>query len=477
MARNLLRAPPKLDEVTNMRSAKSLFLTVAMAVAALEARDAAACGGCFVGISESQSTQITGEKMLLSLSQQQTTLYDEITYSGSPSSFAWVLPIHGTATVGLSSDALFQNLDVDTAVVIDSPQITCNPGGCFNGGAAAAPSDSFSSGAGGSAGGTVTVLSQETVGPYETVQLQSTDATALTDWLTSNGYNITASDAPVVAAYVSEGFNFLALKLVPGEGVSAMRPVRVTTTGATPTLPLRMVAVGTGVLTPVTLWVLAEGRYDTVNLPSFQIDASQIVWDWDTQESNYATLKQAGFTKTNNTGWVVEDAEPFSMYELQSQLSNLVATNPTNSGYADAMGNGGAEALADDMAVLFAGIPDSSMWITRFEGDLSRAALGADLEIAAASDQSVVQRILQATQTTGTPPTCPPVTPCGGGAGGFGTTGGNGLGFMGNTSGSSSGAGCAVTGSGGDDALFGSAALLAAFVLVRRRASQRPRVR
>ena len=51
---------------------------------------------------------------------------------------------------------------------------------------------------------------------------------------------------PVIDAYVAEGFNFLALKLVPGQGVDSMRPVRVTTPGAAATLPLRMVAAGTG---------------------------------------------------------------------------------------------------------------------------------------------------------------------------------------------------------------------------------------
>ncbi len=449
-----------------MRTANAFFLATMVAAAALQARDAGACGGCFV--SETESTQITGEKMLLSLSQQQTTLYDEITYSGNPASFAWVLPIKGLATVGLSSDALFQNLDLDTQVTISSPQLPpCNFGGC---------GDSFggtsgSSGAGGSSGtGPVTVISQQVVGPYQTVQLQSTDPSALTNWLTMNGYNITADDAPVVAAYVSEGFNFLALKLVPGQGVSAMRPVRVTTQGASPVLPLRMVAVGTGVLTPITLWVVAEGRYDTVNLPSFQIDPTQIVWDWDTQSSNYAELKQTGFAKTNNTGWVIEDAEPFSMFTLQDQLSNLVNSDPADSGYADDMGQNAPQNLADDMTTLFAGIDPSSTWITRFEGELTRAALGADLQIAAASDQSQVQRSLTATLTSGTAPTCPAPTPCGG-EGGFGGSIGTGFPWWGSGSGGSpgGGGGCATSGGDGTSALFGSAAVLAALAFARRR--------
>jgi hypothetical protein len=450
-----------------MRLSKASFTLVAagVVVVALRERDAAACGGCFV--SQTETTQIVGEKMLLSISQQQTTLYDQITYSGNPSSFAWVLPIKGLATVGLSSDALFQNLGQDTDTVISSPQIICPPQQFCTG---SASSGGFGAGTGGAGGaGTVTVVSQQVVGPYETVQLQSSDPLALRNWLAAHNYNVAAADGPVIDAYTTEGFNFLALKLVPGMGVSAMRPVRVTTMGATPVLPLRMVAVGTGAITPITLWVVAEGRYDTTSQPSFQIDPSKLVWDWDTQSSNYATLKQQGFAALNNAGWLVEAAEPFSMYLLQSQLGELVSINPQQSGYADAMGQNAVQNLADDMTTLFAGINPSAMWITRFEGQLSHAALSADLHIAAAASQTQVERYFTPQQTTGTAPSCPPVVSCGDGAGGFTTTtsGGGPAGQPGLHS-----SACATTSrdAGGALSISGSAALLAALAFARRRA-------
>jgi MYXO-CTERM domain-containing protein len=441
--------------------AKAWVLTAAVAVAALQARDASACGGCFV--TPTENTQITGEQMLLTISQQQTTLYDAITYSGNPSSFAWVLPIKGLATVGLSSDALFQNLAVDTGVTVIAPSLNCDPGNCYNdfGG---------SSGAGGSsAGGPVTVVSQEVVGPYETVQLQSTDPMALRDWLAMHGYNVPAADGPVIDAYVAEGFNFLALKLVPGQAVSAMRPVRVTTPGATPTLPLRMVAVGSGAITPITLWVIAEGRYETTNLPSFQIDPAALVWDWDTQSSNYKTLKQDIFTKSNNKGWVVEAAEPFSMFTIQGQLSYLVETDPVASGYADAMGMNADKNFADDMTALFAGIPDGSVWITRFEGQLSRAALATDLQIGASADQTPVNRFFQVTNTTGVTPVCPPPVICDYGS----TSTSGGVGGSGGGSSGGGSTGCNVTNGDTSTPFLSGAALVAALALTRRRRAAR----
>src|SRR3954468_19226808 len=86
--------------------------------------EAAACGGCFHPPTQVAS-DITDERMLLSVSTKQTTLYDQIRYSGNPSSFAWDLPIHGTVDVGLSADVLFGSIDTLTATQITPPPQNC----------------------------------------------------------------------------------------------------------------------------------------------------------------------------------------------------------------------------------------------------------------------------------------------------------------------------------------------------------------
>ncbi|MBK8256293.1 MAG: DUF2330 domain-containing protein [Polyangiaceae bacterium] len=136
-------------------------LGMAAALAALatlaSSNDASACGGCFV--QQSENTQVSGHRMILSVSPEATTLWDQITYTGAPESFAWVLPIKGTVEVGISSDALFQVLDQYTQVTVASPSISC-PNSCnFDGGGGAG------AGVGGGGGGGVTVLDQEVVGP------------------------------------------------------------------------------------------------------------------------------------------------------------------------------------------------------------------------------------------------------------------------------------------------------------------------
>jgi len=391
--------------------------TLAFAAVLTAPRPARACGGCFSP--PDNPTVVTDHRMVLTISQQQTTLYDQIEYSGAPASFAWVLPIQGVATVGLSADLVFDTLDTLTHTTVYAPPRSCPPppDNCatFGAGAAVDASASFDSG--------VQVLKQQVVGPYETVQLQSTDPTALDTWLTSHGFDIPADVQPVIDAYVSEGFDFLAMKLVPGASVQSMRPVRVTTQGASPVLPLRMVAAGTGSTVGITLWVLGDGRYEPQNFPSFRIQDSEIVWDWTTSSSNYATLRQQKEAASNYRAWELESALQIDPAYFDQIVKNGgyaytpygydagADYQPVDSTDASA-GESASQVRDDDLATLFFG-QSTSVHVTRMRSDIARAALSADLGLQASADQSDLTNQRYPTATTGTY-TCPSYGSCGG---------------------------------------------------------------
>src|SRR5262245_5641429 len=296
-----------------------VFFAPLVAVTAMTARDASACGGCFVP--PDANTQVTGHRMVLSVSPTETTLWDQIAYSGEPESFAWVLPTKGIVDVGISSDLLFNTLAFITDPQIIPPYLDC-PYSCNDYGEGDVAASA--AGAGGASGGGVEVIAQEVVGPYETVQLSASDPQALQTWLAGHGYTLPADIVPVVDQYVAEGFNFLALKLVPGQGIDSMKPVRVTTPGASPALPLRMVAAGTGATTPITLWVVGEGRYQPANFGQFVIDPAAVVWNWDTESSNYAALKQQGFDQSNGLSWLIESAQPTSPFTIEGLIQPVI---------------------------------------------------------------------------------------------------------------------------------------------------------
>lgn len=396
------------------RSAIILGISVtASALAVAGERSAAACGGCFHPPTQTAS-DITDERMLLSVSPTQSTLYDQIRYSGTPSSFAWVLPIHGTVDVGLSADVLFDSVDVLTATQINPPPSSCPPPpNCYSFGAQGA--NTF--GASNASVPAVTVTKQENVGPYATVQLHATDSSALNSWLTQNGYLIPADAQLVVDQYVKEGFDFLAMKLLPNQGVQSMRPVRVSTPGASLSLPLRMASVGTGNTVGITIWVVSDGRYEPQNFPFFHIEDSELVWDWSKSLSNYTSLRAQHEAALGQKGWEIESSLSLNeqaitnvilsggQYYGYGGIGQVAPSDPTQDylpvGDPDAGPDAGMtaeEVRTADVNALFVGMTGPNVRITRIRSDIAHAAMTADLVFQAAADQSELPNVRNVTQ-------------------------------------------------------------------------------
>ncbi|MEO7112211.1 MAG: DUF2330 domain-containing protein, partial [Polyangiaceae bacterium] len=289
----------------------------------------------------------------------------------------------------------------------------------------------------GAAGGGVTVTKQQNVGPYETVQLHATDSGALNAWLTTNGFSIPADVTPVIDEYVKEGFDFLAMKLLPDEGVQAMRPVRVTTQGASLSLPLRMAAIGTGATVGITIWVVADGRYEPQNFPLFHIEDSELIWDWNTQSSNYTTLRAQKEANLVGRGWEIESSLGLNETLISGVIESGgiyyggggfgggggVAPAATASddylpvgdadGGTDSDGGAGESAdqvRADDIADLFVGMAGPTVRVTRMRSDISHAAMTTDFTLQAATDQSELSNTRFVTNSINA--TCPIYSGC-----------------------------------------------------------------
>jgi hypothetical protein len=442
---------------------------LALGVAVAGVPDARACGGCFHGPSQTV-TVITDHRMVFSVSPTQTVLWDQIKYSGSASDFAWVLPVKPGATIQLSQDAWIASLDAATQTVIESPPNSCGVqsqqdvggggGGCgFGATSVDSPAAGYELGDAGSAPG-VTVVSQQVVGPYDSVTVRSSQGEALGAWLRANGYDIPQSIQPVIDAFTTQGFDFIALKLAPNEGVQAMQPVRVVTPGADLSLPLRMVAAGVGANVGVELFVLSQGRYEPQNFPQATIDFSKLLWDPQNQVSNYTTLASPALAANGGKGWLTESAGPANLSGvgglnpplettyLQTCTETLLPpmgcgvpeAGPSEAG-DDASGEGGDDASSssdgatsdaeagatpeastgfdaaacqpqlvgcDDLNLAMTGIDPSTLWITRMRANLPAAALSDDLFLQASMSQDPVPSLHQTYAYT-----TPGYNPCG----------------------------------------------------------------
>ncbi len=348
-----------------------LCVAVLAATVALP-RIADACGGCFHPKDDAPSV-VTDHRMALSVSKTQTVLWDQVRYQGNPKEFAWVLPVGPGARVELARDEFLSALDVATAPLISAPDFVCangqRPGGSSAGcGGSLAPQsfarDPYDYGPDGGGGfqstGDVTVVSQSVVGPYVSVIIRSTSGDAISKWLDDNGFAIPPEIAPTLASYVAQKLDFLALRLRPDAGVRAMQPVRVITPGADPTLPLRMVAAGTGANVGLLLYVIGEGRYEATSHPNAVVPLDALTWDATAGRSNYTEL----FTAAMAGGrWVTEySGKGFGTikYGYESACAGRppvkVAVECPNDGGSD---GGGADA-GDPDAMVDGGDPDAS---------------------------------------------------------------------------------------------------------------------
>lgn len=313
-----------------MKRFASLLALVGAAALLTDPGDAAACGGCFVP--QAERTVVTDHRMALSISPQQTVLWDQIRYSGDPREFAWVLPVRAGAKLEVSNDEWFSALDGSTQPVVYQPNNFGGAAGCALTGCA----DQSAASSDGLGPGQVQILSQSVVGPYETVTLRSTDPDALTSWLRKNAFAIPPSIEPTIGAYVDEGFDFIALRLRPDCGERAMRPVRVVTKGADPTLPLRMVAAGVGPRVGITLWVISEGRYRPMNFPSAEIDDDRLRWDRFDGRSNYDALSQELMGASGGRTWLTEYADTPQLFFSGDPRSGSRSSSGPTPGLADA---------------------------------------------------------------------------------------------------------------------------------------------
>jgi hypothetical protein len=416
--------------------------------------DARACGGCVVP--PETNTIVNAHRMALSISPTQTVLWDQIQYKGDPESFGWLLPVKEGATIELSTDAWFETLDAATSTNVSAPPINCGGGGSSGFGCGAMSSDAIGIPEGGLGEG-VQVVHRGTVGPFETVTLSTKTPGVLDDWLAKAGFNIPAESAPVIDAYIKEGFDFIALKLQPGKNIDEMKPVRIIQPGAVPTLPLRMVAVGTGANVAITLYIISEGRWEAENFTNVQVPVDLLSWDFETNSSNYSEVREKTLAQNGGNIWLTSMAKQQALttrlnrffdvtndfnftnvigeaYVRQgakigettdtacasafTQFSNSsqLVVDPCPPGvpsYDASCGSVGAgeidarifecgatdevtETTLDDISTALTGLHPRDTWVTRLEANLPRSALSKDLVVRAAKEQVEVSADLQA---------------------------------------------------------------------------------
>jgi hypothetical protein len=449
---------------------RALLAALMAAAVAAPPKGASASGGYF-GASADVTSAVTAHRIVLAITEERTVLWDQLEYSGAPADFAWVFPAHRGAFVELSSDAWIEALMTATAVSVSRPQLSCDAetpsasGPSFACGCPLEPAgadDAFDWSGTGLAieGAKVTIVHRATIGPYATVTIRGDDPAAITKWLRDNGYRVDTATEPVLAGYAAEGFDFIALRLSPGEGVSAMRPVRVVSPRGAPTVPLRMLKAGSAGAAPISLAVIGAARYRPRNFPSQSVPPEGLSWDYSAEQSNWEAARASVLGQAQGRTWLTAYAQPQALLSpvidpaaqkpVSLALSDGKAVATIGEAYVkqallngetsdaacleafgrlrasdaivagDCLGAASGCAVAQkeaidarelscgplsDVAAALVGLRPRDVWITRMEASLPVAALSEDLELEAMSGAEPVAAWLTPDEAVNAP--CP----------------------------------------------------------------------
>lgn len=238
-----------------------------MLAALLLAAPAAACG-CGAYVPREGDAHVAQERALLRWDGRNEDIVMALSVDGRSEEAAWILPVPSRASVQLADPELFDALQTLTKPLVRVERIRGDGVGA------------------GAPGAGVTVLERQALGPFDVATLAAGDSTALSGWLSENGFQFPSGLEAVLEPYVAQGWEYVAVRLTPqaaGELSGDLDPLWVTFASDTLVYPMRPTALARNPL-PVFLYVLADHR--VAQPPAFDAGATGTRPGWS--EVSYA---------------------------------------------------------------------------------------------------------------------------------------------------------------------------------------------
>ncbi len=326
--------------------APAIAVATALTFMASTVTPAAACGGFFCNAVALSPIYQAGERILfVEQGDGLVTMHIEVSYSGDPTDFAWILPIPeaprdaaGNAlpleeAVQVSSQRIFSTLQANTDPIFQVNQTyeTVCAGGDGSGGGDLASTSEGGDGddvGDGAAGPAVQVLEEAKVGPYDAQLIEADDADALFAWLNDNGYYQDPNAKSLLQHYMDIDFVFVGVKLASGKDNGDLRPLAITVSEGAPCVPLRLTSIAATPDMPILVWALGQGRAIPKNFIHAQVNDQALQFPGGT---NYMEVVTEAVESIEGRAWVTEYARPASDLagsflfggEQQTSLSGL----------------------------------------------------------------------------------------------------------------------------------------------------------
>ena len=267
-----------------------MYRVLSLVALTLVPSPALACGGMFCDAV--QPVDQAAERIVFAWAEDDecsnglVTVEVQIAFTGDADDFAWVVPVPDVPDLFVSNDALF---DVLANGTIPTHSLIRDFGECTSGGFAESDADTDADGDADTDAdlgeGGVAVIASETVGPYDTVVLQATNAGVLVEWLQEQDYAIPSDLEPVLAPYLAEHQYFVALKLSSDKDAGNLSPLGMTYCGRAASIPIQLTSVAAIPDLPIEVFVLGPTRAVPDNYLHVRINEAAI--DWYAGATNY----------------------------------------------------------------------------------------------------------------------------------------------------------------------------------------------
>ena len=133
----------------------------------------------------------------------------------------------------------------------------------------------------------VTVISEETVGAFDTVILTADDPMALTDWLDEHGYHHSIDDNAILQGYIDQKWIFTAMRLNVAQFEGGERrparffdatidPILMTYTAEKLVYPLRLTSISAREGADVTVYILTPNK---MHFPGARVEYANWITD------------------------------------------------------------------------------------------------------------------------------------------------------------------------------------------------------
>ena len=151
---------------------------------------------------------------------------------------------------------------------------------------------------------------------------------ALIRWLRDNQYRVEEPMEPLINAYVEEGFSFLAMRLLPDEGVDSIAPIEITYPSEAPMIPLRLTAVAANPDMAVLTWFYADRQAVPVNYGHMEVADEELTFS-TFGGHNYRTLMGQRADEFGGQAFITEYAAPTrELFVSDPYLADLHARFP-----------------------------------------------------------------------------------------------------------------------------------------------------